>query len=128
MTYVENIPTKKKKKEEDPRFFSEKKDSGGKKCDQTKAREGQKKALSVTTTQFFIIKKRVGSTQPLFVSVGKKVAQKAVERNLIKRRVRSIFSDLKKNNEQYSVVVKPSARMVSFQELKDDVVNAFRRR
>ena len=54
--------------------------------------------------------------------VGKKVAKKAVERNLLKRRIKAIMrSTLKQTKLDYAIFVRPEARTASFKELREEI-------
>ena len=60
--------------------------------------------------------------EPVTVVVSKKVFKKATERNLFKRRVRSILIPLSKRFKvELWVTAKPSAAGLSFSELKDEI-------
>jgi ribonuclease P protein component len=120
MDYVKNIPTKQEKKKENTRISRAKENSRGKECAATPPSKGKKEAFGVITTRFFAIHRVRGGKKPFFVSVSKNVAKEAVTRNLLKRRVRAIFRSIGKIQGSYCVVVKPAARMVSFEELKKD--------
>lgn len=126
MEYVKNISTKQEKKKKDPRVSRAQKDSGREKCAQETPSKREEKAFGVITTRFFVVRKIRGAKKPFFVSVSKSVAKKATERNLLKRRIRSILKNTIREGF-YCVVVKPAAHMVSFQELKDDLSRVFLR-
>ncbi len=125
MSYVENISTKKEKKKENPRFSCEKKDAGRKECSEAEAGEGKKKTLRVSRENLFFVKRGRTTERPLFVLVGKNVSKKASERNLLRRRVKSILSRFGIQKRGFVVVVKPDARMVSFEELKNALCEFF---
>lgn len=63
----------------------------------------------------------VGSKSPLLV-VGKAVAGKATERNLIKRRMRAAARELgisPKKNNRLRIVAHPGAQKLSYKEIKE---------
>ncbi len=69
-----------------------------------------------------IVKKsRSGSQKkPLVVVVGAKVARRAVDRNLLKRRVRDIMRPaVKDKKNDYTVITRPGAPALTFAELKE---------
>ncbi|MDP3724969.1 MAG: ribonuclease P protein component [Nanoarchaeota archaeon] len=67
-----------------------------------------------------IQKKETG--RRLTVVVGTKVSKKATERNKIRRRVRAIMRDKKKDEgKEYVVIAHPGAKTLSFQELKNEI-------
>ena len=68
------------------------------------------------------------STVKIGIAVGKKLG-KANKRNWIKRRIRAVCSELiVQMNDGFSVIVKPGPEneMMSFEELKSDLVTLFR--
>jgi ribonuclease P protein component len=68
-----------------------------------------------------IIKKNPSGFQkkPLLITVGKGVAKKATERNLIKRRIRAIISTTKLLDKgDVTIIARPSVVKTSFAELK----------
>ena len=76
----------------------------------------------------FTLKTIVKSDSPILFSVvvSAKVAKKAVKRNLIKRRVRAILSQLKSNFKPGSVIIvftKPNINTASYTEIRDQLVN-----
>lgn len=60
----------------------------------------------------------------LTIIVGKSYSKKAVDRNRFKRRARSIFRQITKNNPEkaYTVIAKPEAKKMKFQEIKEEVL------
>lgn len=76
---------------------------------------------------FVVVKKKPGGSQekPLFIVLKKAEYKKATKRNLIRRRIKSIMNPLvakREKNNHYCVIVKPGADMVSFQELKNEIL------
>lgn len=75
---------------------------------------------------FVVLKKKPSGSQkkPLFIVVKKTEYKKATERNLIKRRVRAITKPFlgKERKYDYCVIVKSGANVVSFQELKKEIL------
>ena len=120
MDYVKNISTKQEKKKENTRISRPKTNSWGKECAAAPTGAGEKKTFGVATSRFFIVRRIRGAKKPFFVSVSKSVAKKATERNLLKRRVRAIMGKNDIIGGPYCVIVKPAARMVSFEELRKD--------
>lgn len=58
----------------------------------------------------------------LIIVAGRKVSNKAVDRNLIKRRIRSIFRELtNKLDKEYTVIVRSGAMNLDFQQLKQEI-------
>ena len=73
-----------------------------------------------------IIKKNRSGFQkkPLLITVGKGVAKKATERNLIKRRIRAIVREsgiLEKGD--VTIIARPAVAKLSFAELKAFIVH-----
>jgi ribonuclease P protein component len=62
--------------------------------------------------------------EPVTVVVGKNVFKGAVERNLLKRRIRGILTPLsKKTKTDFLVTAKPSASTLAFSELRDEILS-----
>lgn len=70
-------------------------------------------------TAVTIVRKR-GIRKPVIV-VSKKVAQKSIDRNLFKRRIRAIVRPLEKRGSYFFVVAKPKVFDLSFKELQEEV-------
>lgn len=121
MKYVKNVSTKQEKEKENARIPRAKTNPRGEKCTPATASAGEKKTFGVTTTRFFIVRRVRSAKKPFFISVSKNVAKKATERNRLKRRVRTIFEKSSTTGGSYCVIVKPAARMVSFEELRRDL-------
>lgn len=67
-------------------------------------------------------KSRGSQKKPLIIIVGKKVAKKAVERNLLKRRIKAIMRPvLKRSKLDYAIFVRSEAREASFKELGEEI-------
>ncbi|TSA44584.1 ribonuclease P protein component [bacterium] len=68
-----------------------------------------------------------GAKKPVTVVVGKSVFKKAAERNLFKRRVRSVLIPIAgKESKKFWVVAKPSAAKLGFQEIKEEILSQIR--
>ncbi len=66
-----------------------------------------------------------GAPPQVQITVSAKVSKKAVDRNLIKRRLREIVRFLgHKNTLNIRIIVTPNALMAKFKELKDDFMSA----
>lgn len=62
------------------------------------------------------------------ISVGKKISNKAVIRNKIKRRIKSIIDNHKnfyQNNKDYIIIMKRSCLEADFQELENNFIDTF---
>jgi ribonuclease P protein component len=57
----------------------------------------------------------------LIISVSKKVAKKAVTRNLIKRRVRAVFRDMSPQRLTYLLIARAGAETVRGEELRKEL-------
>ena len=57
----------------------------------------------------------------LIISVSKKVSKKAVVRNLIKRRVRAVFKDMKPKPGTYLIIARAGAEIVKGKELEQEL-------
>lgn len=57
----------------------------------------------------------------LIISVSKKVAKKAVTRNLVKRRIRAVFRDIKPKAGTYLVIARAGAEVVKGEVLKEEL-------
>lgn len=71
-----------------------------------------------------IVKEKPSGSQDkeLIIVAGTKVSKKATDRNLIKRRIRSIFRELtKKGNKEYTVIVRSNALNLDFKQLKQEI-------
>lgn len=63
-------------------------------------------------------------TKKNLVIVSKKIFKKATERNLLKRRIRSILYDVSKKTKKYFLVIvlSPEIKKIKFAELKEKVL------
>ena len=60
----------------------------------------------------------------LTIVVSKKVAKKAVQRNLLKRRIRAIVNTTaQKKEKNLMIITKAGVEKLSFQELKQEIVS-----
>lgn len=74
--------------------------------------------------RYFIVKKATHSEQktPCVFSVSKKIFKTAVERNKIKRQMRSILKKHKRKNEYNFIVPKKEIIGKSFKDIESDLV------
>jgi ribonuclease P protein component len=70
----------------------------------------------------FVIKKKKGGSQkkPLFIVVKATEIKQASKRNLLRRRIKSVFNNGKREND-YIVIAKKGADMVSFEQIKKEI-------
>ena len=64
------------------------------------------------------------------ISVGKKISKRAVDRNLLKRRLRSIIDNNKKlyqNNLDYIIIMKKTCLDLSYQELEKSFLDIMKK-
>ena len=69
-----------------------------------------------------VLKKNKPGSQklPLIIVVSAKVAKRAVDRNLLKRRIREIMRpQMSKKKYDYTVITRPGATGLSFKELEE---------
>ena len=69
-----------------------------------------------------IIKRNRAGLQrtPLIIVVGTKVAKRAVDRNLLKRRIREIMRPkVNEKKHDYTIITRPGATGLSFKELEE---------
>jgi len=71
----------------------------------------------------FYLRTTPNSETTVIISVSKKVSKKAVVRNLIKRRVRAIIRNLKKELKPmtYMIIAKPEAELVKGKALETEL-------
>lgn len=70
------------------------------------------------------VKKEI-QEKSLFIAVSKAAVPSAVKRNLLKRRIRAIIRPfVERGGNNFFVVVKKGADMVSFEDLKREIVKA----
>lgn len=71
----------------------------------------------------FYLRVKPATAVKLIISISKKVSKKAVVRNTIRRRVRSITRDLISNIKpaEYYIVAKPSAEKIKGKELENEL-------
>ena len=62
----------------------------------------------------------------IIISVSKKVAKKAVTRNLIKRRVRAVLRKIKEKPKSFMLIAKPGAEEVKGEVLEAELKNLFK--
>lgn len=64
------------------------------------------------------------------ISVGKKISKRAVDRNLLKRRLKSIIDNNKKlyqNNLDYIIIMKKTCLDLSYQELENSFLDIIKK-
>ena len=89
-------------------------------------REGQKKKYG--SLSFYLLK--VSTPLRVVVIVSKKVSKKAVERNLLRRRIYSIIKDLKVVKDHTGILVIrafPNSCDIEYQNLRKDIEQYFNR-
>jgi len=74
--------------------------------------------------RYFKLYKTSTEKDKLWIRVSKKVSKKAVVRNKIKRRVKSILRDYDIDLSRYVLSVLPSALELSFEQLKREIGKA----
>ncbi len=67
------------------------------------------------------IKPKKSLKKPIMIIIFKNYSKKAVERNLIKRRIRAILRPFIKEND-FLVLVKPEAKQLNFLQLKEEIL------
>ncbi len=75
---------------------------------------------------FFVKTKPRGfQKKPLIISLSKKNIKKATERNLLKRRIRTIMRPVLNNSKlDYTIIVKKEAANMRFGEIKKEILSA----
>ena len=74
-----------------------------------------------------IVEKEAGPTK-VGIIVSKKVSKKAVERNKVKRRIREIVRKIEfKQGFDIIIITHPSAKDLSFEEIKEQIINLFKK-
>jgi ribonuclease P protein component len=78
----------------------------------------------------FSLRVTPSSRTEIIISVPKKVAKKAVDRNLIKRRVRAVMRSLLKDLKpaSYLIIALSGAQELKGQVLKEELAQLFKRR
>ncbi len=71
----------------------------------------------------FILRKSPSEKVVFVISVSKKVAKKAVTRNLIKRRIRPILRTFSLKPATYLLIAKPGADKIKGEELKRELTS-----
>ena len=74
-------------------------------------------------TKYLKLYKTSAKKDKLWIRVSKKVSKKAVVRNKIKRRVRSILKDYDVDLSKYVLSVLPISLELNFEQLKDEIEN-----
>lgn len=65
--------------------------------------------------------------KPVIIIIGRKVVKKAVQRNLLKRRIKAILQPIaKEKDKNYLVKIRLEAVKASFGELKTDILERLR--
>ena len=78
--------------------------------------------------EFVVKNKKIRGEKPkVFASVGKSVFKRAVERNLLKRRLRAVLLPIARANKtDVSVYVRGKAERIDFAKLKTRVINSIK--
>lgn len=122
---VQNLSTKEKEKSANSWFLKKKAHAGRKSDFAKKAPERKKKigGLNAVNQNLLTIKKKTRGFQkkPLIIIVNKKVSKRAVDRNLLKRRVKAIMRRFLESGGDYTIIIKPEALSLSFTELKEEI-------
>ena len=87
------------------------------------------KAKHSVGNKYFVIYKAKNNETSHFrfaISIGRKYGI-AVERNLMKRRIREIIRNINPNNYDYVIVVKKASSELSFDEINQNLLNLFKR-
>ena len=121
-----NLPAEKKEKKKKPRFFEAKENGRRASGFKTPHEKGEEKDFSLNYRMaFFVIKKVLSQPRTLRVIVGKNVAKKAVARNLLKSRIKTIVRPiLTKSKAGFVIIVKSGAADLTFTELRKEVIRA----
>jgi ribonuclease P protein component len=69
-----------------------------------------------------------GNSQKSVIVISKKVAPKASDRNLVRRRIRSIIHPFEDKKSRFFIVAKPGASGLSFKELQREVESQIKRK
>lgn len=69
----------------------------------------------------FILRTSPSDKLEVIISISKKVAKKAVTRNLIKRRVRPILNKMDLKPAKYLFIARPGADKIKSEELKKEL-------
>lgn len=77
-------------------------------------------------TRFFVLKKRRGETPHIHIHIAKTVAQKAVVRNTIRRRIRHIVQN-KLIDTSYTLIVRKNIQKLTHHELERCLTTLFKR-
>ena len=123
---VYNIPTEKKEACQNPRFSFEAKEQYRQKDYQSQTPQGPQAPRALMP--HFSLRVLPGDEVKIAVPVSKKIAKKAVTRNLIRRRVRPILRELVSNLKPatYMIIAKAGAEKIKGKELKEELVRLIR--
>ena len=119
-------PTNQKRKKGDERTDS----SRGQGAIRGSLRSGGEKGESDSQPNVLVSVKKIlnGTSRKSVIVVSKKVAPKASDRNLIRRRIRSIIRPLEDEKSRFFIVSKTGASGLSFKELQGEVESQIKRK
>ncbi len=119
-------PTSQKRKKGDERTDS----SRGQGAIRGSLRNGEEKGESDSRPNVLVSVKKIvnGAPRKSVIVVSKKVAPKASDRNLMRRRIRSIIRPLEGEKSRFFIVAKAGASGLSFKELQEEVESQIKRK
>lgn len=86
----------------------------------------EKYKVKVSLMRYFKLFKTSDKKDKLWIRVSKRVSKKAVIRNKIKRRIKSILREYNIDLSKYILSVLPSALELSFEQLKREIGKTIR--
>lgn len=73
----------------------------------------------------FVVKKDPKNSEGFKIILGKSVARKATERNLLKRRIRAVLrSAISAAEHGFVIIVRPGAKSLTFRQVKEELTRA----